>query len=264
MKKRWIAGLFLAVVTMWFACWGIMIQFPVNHGTYGDMFGAVNALFSGLAFAGLICTLIVQMQELKAQREELAATRSELAGQKEIMKKQSSQIDVQNFENGFYQLLKLHYECIASIEVSAGSGNPRTGVDALGFLYQHILSTTKAKMGEVKTTKTFSSSAVRSIANLNVESFLESRRYPYSGYLTSLTSIFSFIDKSNIEDKHKYNKLVLNRMTKMELRGFLILVGFFEDQRLIDIASQHGGIQEIEPDVIVTSYREYLSSVVAA
>lgn len=30
------------------------------RGQLGDMFGAVNSLFSGLAFAGLIVTLILQ------------------------------------------------------------------------------------------------------------------------------------------------------------------------------------------------------------
>lgn len=42
-----------------------------ERGQFGDMFGAVNALFSGLAFAGLIITLILQKTELGLQRDEL-------------------------------------------------------------------------------------------------------------------------------------------------------------------------------------------------
>ena len=42
------------------------------------MFGAVNALFSGLAFAGLIIAILLQRQELQLQREELAETRKEI------------------------------------------------------------------------------------------------------------------------------------------------------------------------------------------
>ena len=37
---------------------------PDVRGTFGDMFGAVYALFSGLAFTGLIVTLIMQHEEL--------------------------------------------------------------------------------------------------------------------------------------------------------------------------------------------------------
>jgi hypothetical protein len=49
-----------------------------NRGTFGDMFGAINALFSGLAFAGVIYTILLQRQELKLQRKELKLTRQEL------------------------------------------------------------------------------------------------------------------------------------------------------------------------------------------
>ena len=51
-------------------------------------FGSVNALFSGLAFAGLIYAihlqrkeLSLQRAELRLQREEMAASRGELAAQ---------------------------------------------------------------------------------------------------------------------------------------------------------------------------------------
>jgi hypothetical protein len=45
-----------------------------NRGTLGDQFGAVNALFSGLAFAGVIAALILQQRamadaEMQHQRE---------------------------------------------------------------------------------------------------------------------------------------------------------------------------------------------------
>jgi len=49
-----------------------------DRGTFGDAFGAINALFSGLAFAGIIYTILLQRQELILQREELRDTRIEL------------------------------------------------------------------------------------------------------------------------------------------------------------------------------------------
>ena len=47
-------------------------------GQFGDSFGALNALFSGLAFAGIIYTIQLQRKELNYQREELRLTRFEL------------------------------------------------------------------------------------------------------------------------------------------------------------------------------------------
>lgn len=47
-------------------------------GQVGDMFGAINSLFSGLAFAGLIYTIYLQRVQLELQRKELEDTRDEL------------------------------------------------------------------------------------------------------------------------------------------------------------------------------------------
>lgn len=47
-------------------------------GTFGDSFGVVNSLFSALAFAGVIVTMILQTEELKLQRRELDETQEEL------------------------------------------------------------------------------------------------------------------------------------------------------------------------------------------
>lgn len=49
-----------------------------TRGQFGDVFGAANALFSGLAFAGLIYTVLLQREELALQRRELELTRQEL------------------------------------------------------------------------------------------------------------------------------------------------------------------------------------------
>jgi len=50
-----------------------------ERGTIGDSFGMTNALFSGLAFAGVIYAILLQQQELSLQREELRMTREELS-----------------------------------------------------------------------------------------------------------------------------------------------------------------------------------------
>lgn len=46
---------------------------------YGDSFGFLNGIVSGLAFAALVLTLLMQREELELQRQELASTREELA-----------------------------------------------------------------------------------------------------------------------------------------------------------------------------------------
>jgi hypothetical protein len=54
-------------------------------GQFGDAFGLVNALFSGLAFAGVLFSLEMQRRELGLQREELAATREVLQEERDAL-----------------------------------------------------------------------------------------------------------------------------------------------------------------------------------
>ncbi|WP_166820502.1 hypothetical protein [Thalassoroseus pseudoceratinae] len=50
---------------------------PNNAGTFGDSFGFVNAILSGLAFAGVIVTMLMQKHELELQRFELRESREQ-------------------------------------------------------------------------------------------------------------------------------------------------------------------------------------------
>ncbi len=55
------------------------IESAEARGLFGDSFGALTSLFSGLAFAGMIYAIILQSRELSLQRQELLLTREELA-----------------------------------------------------------------------------------------------------------------------------------------------------------------------------------------
>lgn len=61
-----------------------------ERGQFGDLFGAVNALFSGLAFAGLFYTIYLQREELALQREELRLQREEMKGSRMQLENQAS------------------------------------------------------------------------------------------------------------------------------------------------------------------------------
>lgn len=76
-----LLGLFILcamVVAAWIlVTWMIHALYPSwsDSGPVGDTFGAVNALFSGLAFAGVIYALNLQRRDLFAQREEMLEAR---------------------------------------------------------------------------------------------------------------------------------------------------------------------------------------------
>ena len=57
--------------------WAERVQFGTPSLT-AIAFGAINALFSGLAFASLFWTIGMQREQLKLQRTELSLQRDEL------------------------------------------------------------------------------------------------------------------------------------------------------------------------------------------
>jgi hypothetical protein len=79
-----IGGVFLlvaVVIVLWLATPFVVSSLykpPTEAGPFGDLFGSINALFSGLAFAGLIYAILLQRRELELQRLELQATREEM------------------------------------------------------------------------------------------------------------------------------------------------------------------------------------------
>lgn len=64
-----------------------------EYGTLGDTYGVLNTLFTGLAFGGLIISIVLQMLELRATRKELAEQKDALIGQQ---KEFSAQTEILN------------------------------------------------------------------------------------------------------------------------------------------------------------------------
>jgi hypothetical protein len=76
-----VIGLLVLVLTLWVGSYFVVGALNLTleqRGQFGDMFGAVNSLFTGLAFAGLIATIFLQRDELALQRTELQLQRDEM------------------------------------------------------------------------------------------------------------------------------------------------------------------------------------------
>ena len=82
--------LFAIVILAWIISIPILFNIftePTDRGVFGDMFGAINSLFSGLALVGIIYTIFLQKHELSLQRKELEYTRKELKRSAEAQEK---------------------------------------------------------------------------------------------------------------------------------------------------------------------------------
>ena len=77
MKKMAVGVVSFVVLGVWGTCfyvtknaWGDIASSVQQYGAFGDSFGTVNALFSGLALAGVVAALMLQAHDAKQQREE--------------------------------------------------------------------------------------------------------------------------------------------------------------------------------------------------
>lgn len=85
--KRIALILILGVVTLViaYALFLVVITWPItelsinNAAVFGDSFGILTSLFSGLAFSGMIITILLQKDELRLQRQELVENRREFS-----------------------------------------------------------------------------------------------------------------------------------------------------------------------------------------
>lgn len=95
-----------AFVTHWFAKSCFTVGENDNApALFGDSFGAVNALISAFAFAGMIVTFVLQRYELSLQRNELKEQRDEFS-------QQNSTLKLQRFENTFFNMLDLQQQIV--------------------------------------------------------------------------------------------------------------------------------------------------------
>lgn len=119
---RWFC-IIAVVVLLLFVGYGFLMFNCDERGTFGDMFGAVSALFSGLAFAGVIITMLQQSETLKLQRQDLNKQieainlqKQEMAQTNKELQEQNKTILLQRFENTFFGMLRQQQEILLSIE----------------------------------------------------------------------------------------------------------------------------------------------------
>lgn len=127
-KRLWwtiVIGIVL-ISLLWF--WNYKSGF---EGTFGDKFGVVNSLFSGLAFAGIIITIYMQKHELELQRRELKATR-------DVFEKQSKIMTDQQNDNTFFNLLENHRQLVNSFTKGELKYQLRGKSIAKGFAESHV------------------------------------------------------------------------------------------------------------------------------
>lgn len=212
--KIWtVSFLILIVLAMWLGSW-LFISYKLpnweERSAFGDAFGAIGALFSGLAFAGLIVTIVLQLQQLDLQSQQLKGAESELKRQKEELELQGEILRKQRFEDTFFQLLKLQSEIVNTIDIDIRQGVTRKGRDCFFIIYNDLYQSFKQinHPGEVENER------------LTINQVFQEVYHKYQAdlmhYFNHLHSIINFVHSSERPDKDFYANLVIAQLSAHE------------------------------------------------
>lgn len=240
---RPLAALLGAAIVLWLIYWAAMFFFQSDsavRGQFGDMFGAVNALFSAFAFAGLIYAILLQRKDLQLQLRELRDTREELRGQKEQLEAQNKTFLRQSFETRFFEWLKLHHEIVNGIDIrsrAVGHGVTRSGRDCFGVFLGRVQGAYNSALrsmtpdstrisGESETDywqRFYSTAETSAIREVIVTAYLDAYR-TFQGdvghYFRNLYNLVKFVHRSTeIPDGEKrlYTSIVRAQLSSDEL-----------------------------------------------
>jgi hypothetical protein len=146
-----IVSLVLVIVVLWFGITYLVVKCGPNvgesGGVKGDAFGAVNALFSGLALAGVIVAILLQSEELKLQRQELTETRTELRGQKEQLEAQVNASMQNEYDTRFLETLRLYMHRVSGVSIDSAVNGTLHGTAGLKYFCGYLSWNKKQQVG---------------------------------------------------------------------------------------------------------------------
>jgi hypothetical protein len=191
MNHQRLSGLFIFILFIVVAIWVANLWYcsgweSSERGTFGDLFGASNALFSGLAFAGVGLALYLQSKQNKIGL-------------------------IQQFENTFFLMVSLHQQILQDMDIHLKNKKILRGRRCFRFLYKEYI-----KIYEQKS-KNFNTEHLRNISETYF-SFYEKRQDKLAHYFQTLYNIIKYINETNSGiDKKKYINLIRAQLSVYEL-----------------------------------------------
>ncbi|NWE12836.1 putative phage abortive infection protein [Pseudomonas yamanorum] len=203
----------------------------IRSGSFGDAFGTLNALFSGLAFSGVLITVLLQRKDLRGSQEEASR---------------------QQIESQFYNMLRLQQEIVSSIDLQRTQFNPISNSSIQIVTQGRDCFKSWDRMLKVEYEKHGGLSQFERV-EAAYGGVWEKHRNDLGLYLRSLLNLFRFLSKSNHVDKKWLGDVVLSMISDYEL--VIIFYSFFasEAQGLSSYAEEFSIFENIDVGLLLES-----------
>lgn len=171
-----------------------------DKGTFGDSWGMLTALFSALAFGGLLVTIFQQQTDLDLTKQEIKDTRTEMKDQQ--------------FENTFFKMLEIYNSILADLDYAPATTKKHltTGRDCIRVLYDELLKKYKTPQSVLYPQEQ------DQLPDIYKQFWLEYRK-DLGHYYRFMYNTINYIDCSDQseERKHKYTKIFQSQLSDHEL-----------------------------------------------
>lgn len=212
-----------------------------SKGEFGDIFGVINSLFTGLAFIGVVWSVYNQQEELRETKRQTKIAKLDLKRTQDILAKQEENIGAQNaatnkqmFEVTFFQLFTSFNQLTNSLNAEEPRGSYTHPINKSKVLYEKAAGTGKEAITVIlkavemadnihmlniiggKLEGSQDSEERKSIYdktyydghpklfNTIYERVLERHGDETGRYFRSLYTIFRFIEQANLNQNDKY------------------------------------------------------------
>jgi hypothetical protein len=206
--------LLFGIVGLWIVnLIGLVFLGETQRGTFGDMFGAVNALFSGLAFAGIIYTIALQQKEMKIQSDEFIRQGIEFKRQSDLFSSQNKLMAKESFETSFFNMIVSYEETRRNFSTSISNS---MGQMESAVLREHFVPTVPDMRKQYG-------------------AFISNRKaYGFDNVLYCFrhaSLIIDFIQNSDVADKTFYIEIIVSRLYDEDIK-LLFYLSRFDPQPL--------------------------------
>lgn len=167
-----------------------LIKFDFGlSGEFGDSFGSLSALMAAFAAIGAWEAVIDQRKALELSRKS-----------EDDLRKISAKRD---FETTFFNLIDLFERVVSQTDIDRGpSKNPKTGKDAFSFFLERVNYNTGVYENQV---------------GKSYIAIFEKYRSDLAHYYRIMYNIVNYVDKSLVEDKYLYVKILRSILSESEL-----------------------------------------------
>jgi hypothetical protein len=204
-----------------------------SRGQFGDSFGVLNSLFTGLGFAGLLVTIGLQQRQIRRQSEDFQA--------------QLHDIGVRRYEDNLFRLLALYHDALSSV-ISTRDGHKATGRDVLSQATEWLLKSIRQEgvnsvPHEIQTR--FRAGALTA-EDRDVLDFLYYRNFWHLNYglnrqgrlLDTFKALLRYLEDGAPKgvDRKEYRRIVFSQITHIEISYyFFVALGVHAESELRDL-----------------------------